>query len=112
MPKLAAAYLVGNFISESYLKPCGQWGDGGQAHGLAQWHPGRRGDMPCGYVEQLKWAVEVEMQRDSPASKATLFDPNSGVGDIQQALKNWERWGTLGGRWVYAGNIYAQIQAQ
>lgn len=115
MPKLAAAYLIGNFISESYLKPCDHSrprADGGAAWGLAQWHPNRRQDMPCDYVAQLHWAVDVEMQRDSPASRATLFDPNSGVGDIQQALKNWERWGTLGGRWVYAANIYAQIQSQ
>jgi len=113
MPKLAAAYLVGNFIGESHLKPCDSVrGDGGAAWGLAQWHPGRRADMPCDYVAQLHWAVDVEMQRDSPASRATLFDPNAGIGDIQQALKNWERWGTLGARWVYAADVYAQIQAQ
>lgn len=113
MPKLAAAYLIGNFIGESHLKPCDTIkGDGGRAWGLAQWHPGRRADMPCDYVAQLHWAIDVEMQRDSPDSKATLFNPNSGVADIQQALKNWERWGTLGARWVYAANIYAQIEAQ
>jgi len=110
MTKLSAAYLVGNFITESFLKPCSQPGDGGLALGLAQWHPGRRQDMPCDYVEQLKWAVDVEMQRDSPASRSTLFDPNASVEQIQQALKNWERWGVLGARWVYAANIYSQIQ--
>lgn len=110
MPKLATAYLIGNFISESHLKPCDSIrGDGGQAWGLAQWHPGRRGDMPCDYSAQLNWAVDVEMQRDSPATRATLFDPNASVGDIQQALKNWERWGTQGARWVYAANVYDQI---
>lgn len=110
MSKQGAAYLIGNFMGESHLIPCGNYGDGGQAHGLGQWHPGRRHDMPCDYQEQLRWAVDVEMQRDSPATRAVLFDQGASIYQIQSGIQNWERWGTLGARWVYAANVYAQLQ--
>lgn len=110
MTKQGAAYLVGNFIHESHLLPCApNKGDGGLAWGLAQWHPGRRADMPCGFIEQLDWAVDVEMQRHTPALRTALFDPNTGTETIKALLFKWEVWGTLGGRWVYAQNIYNQI---
>ncbi len=109
MSKQGAAYLVGNFVGESYLKACSQPGDGGRALGLAQWHPERRYDMPCDYVEQLKWAVDVEMPRDTPSLKTALFNPDIDVGTIQHELYKWERWGTLGGRWIYAADIHTQI---
>jgi hypothetical protein len=109
MSKQGAAYLIGNFMGESHLIPCGNYGDGGQAQGLAQWHPGRRYDMPCDYVEQLKWAVNVEMVRDTPALHDVLFDPNADIATIQYQLYRWERWGTLGARWVYAQAVYNQL---
>lgn len=109
MSRQGAAYLVGNFMSESHLDPCGTPGDGGQALGLGQWHPGRRTDMPCDYIEQLTWAVNVEMVRDTPALRGVLFDPNASVYTIMASIQSWERWGTLGARWVYAQAIINQI---
>lgn len=109
MSKQGAAYLVGNFVGESYLTDCGQWGDGGRAHGLAQWHPGRRQDMPCGFTTQLTWAVNVEMARHTPELKNCLFNPSCDVATIKSLLYQWERWGVLGGRWQYSAHIYSQI---
>jgi hypothetical protein len=110
MSKQGAAYLIGNFMQESHLIPCADIkGDGGLAWGLGQWHPTRRQDMPCGYVEQLTWAVNVEMVRDTPALRDVLFDPNASIETIQVMLHKWERWGTLGVRWQYANTIYQQL---
>lgn len=110
MSKQGAAYLIGNFMQESHLIPCADIkGDGGLAWGLGQWHPTRRQDMPCGYVEQLTWAVNVEMVRDTPALRDVLFDPNASIETIQIMLHKWERWGTLGLRWQYANTIYQQL---
>lgn len=109
MSRQGAAYLVGNFMSESNLTPCGTPGDGGLALGLGQWHPGRRIDMPCGYTEQLTWAVNVEMVRDTPDLRNVLFDPVADSYTIMVYLQKWERWGTLGPRWVYAQAIINQI---
>lgn len=110
MSKQGAAYLIGNFMQESHLIPCADIkGDGGLAWGLGQWHPTRRQDMPCDYVEQLKWAVNVEMVRDTPALRDVLFDPNASIETIQVMLHKWERWGTLGLRWQYSNTIYQQL---
>lgn len=109
MSRQGAAYLTGNFLSESHLVPCGTPGDGGLALGFGQWHPGRRFDMPCDFSAQLDWAVNVEMVRDTPALRAVLFDPNSDVYTIMVYLQKWERWGTLGGRWTYAQAVIDQI---
>src|SRR5690606_1164792 len=105
MTKQGAAYLIGNFVGESYLTPCGQYGDGGRAHGLGQWHPGRRADMPCDFKEQLTWAVNTEMVRDTPQLKEALFNPAVGIPDIKALIKAWERWGVEGSRWSYADHI-------
>lgn len=109
MSKQGAAYLVGNFMSESHLDPCGTPGDGGQALGLGQWHPSRRYDMPCDYAAQLTWAVNTEMVRDTPALRDVLFDPNADTYTIMIYIQKWERWGTLGARWVYAQAIINQL---
>lgn len=109
--KQGAAYLTGNFIGESHLVPCGNVGDGGQAEGFAQWHPGRRYDMPCGFIEQLDWAIDVEMVRDSAGSYPCLCEAlkTSDTALIMLRLQQWERWGVLGNRWIYATNIYSQL---
>lgn len=109
MSRQGAAYLTGNFLSESHLDPCGTPGDGGQALGFGQWHPNRRYDMPCDFYAQLDWAVNVEMVRDTPALRDVLFDPSADVYTIMVYLQKWERWGTLGGRWTYAQVIISQI---
>lgn len=110
MTKQGAAYLVGNFMGESGLEPCASIkGDGGLAWGLGQWHPGRRVDMPCDYVEQLNWAVNVEMTRDRPQLKETLFNTSATIADIQLEIYRWERWGHLGDRWHYAAGVHEQL---
>lgn len=112
LTKEGAAYLVGNFIGESYLTPCGQYGDGGQAHGLAQWHPGRRADMPCGLIPQLDWAIDVEMPRDASAGGyGCLCDAlrTADIALIKLRTKQWERWGIEGARWQYAASVYSQL---
>ena len=40
-----SAGVVGNLISESGVQPNGANGDGGIAHGIAQWHPDRWGPL-------------------------------------------------------------------
>lgn len=114
LTKMGAAYLVGNFIAESYVTPCGVRGDGGVADGLAQWHPGRRVDMPCGLREQLVWAVNVEMPRDAakggyPSLAARLRDPNETPQGILLGFKQWERYGLEGNRAVYAKQVYESL---
>ncbi len=111
LSKEGAAYLVGNFVGESYLIPCGQYGDGGKAHGLAQWHPGRRQDMPCGFIEQLDWAIDVEMVRDSKGNYPCPCEAlkTADIGTIKLRLKQWERYGVEGDRWAYAAAIYKQL---
>lgn len=111
LSKQGTAYLVGNYLGESSLIPCGNWGDGGRAHGFGQWHPGRRQDMPCGFEEQLTWSVNVEMVRDTPQLRNVLFDSNSDVETIKHWIYRWERWGVLGSRWVYAAAIHQQLNA-
>jgi hypothetical protein len=109
LSKQGAAYLVGNFVGESSLVPCGVPGDGGLALGLGQWHPNRRFDMPCDYVAQLDWAFNVEMVRERPTLRQALVDPSTSAYTIMAEMYGWERWGQLGGRWIYAQNILSQI---
>jgi hypothetical protein len=40
--KIAAMGIVANLVAESSLQPGETRGDGGKAHGIAQWHPDRR----------------------------------------------------------------------
>jgi len=115
MSKEGASYLIGNFITESFLTPCEQSGDGGLALGLAQWHPGRRYDMPCDLNEQIEWAINVEMVRDSSAMNYVCVCESVKSNDvdlIKHTIQKWERWGVLGNRWEYAQNIYNQISTQ
>ena len=109
MSKLGASYIVGDFIQESYLNPCGQPGDGGEALGFAQWHSGRRADMPCDFNAQLDWAVNVEMQRHTPALRAALFDSNSTDDELQSLIYQWELYGYQGLRYSYAQAIYQSL---
>ena len=111
LSKEGAAYLTGNFIGESHLVPCGNTGDGGQAMGFGQWHPSRRYDMPCGFIEQLDWAIDVEMPRDSAGSYPCLCEAlkTANIPLIMLRTQQWERWGVLGARWIYANNIYSQL---
>lgn len=116
LTKQGAAYLVGNFIAESYVEPCDRIkGDGGLAWGLAQWHPGRRADMPCDLIAQLDWAIDVEMARDSkngkryPNLRDRLIDPNQTAQGLLLGFKQWERYGIEGNRGKYGAQIHSQL---
>lgn len=120
LTKQGAAMLIGNFLQEKPSAfatgdPCGGVpGDGGLAEGLGQWHPGRRADMPCGFTDQLKWAVDVEMVRDNERGgghnlAALLRDPNATTGQLDAAIKAWERYGTKGARYEYGIAVLAQL---
>jgi hypothetical protein len=120
LTRQGAAMLIGNFLQEkpsAFITgdPCGgTLGDGGQAHGLGQWHPGRRYDMPCGFVEQLTWAVDVEMVRDNSNGgghdlSALLRDPSATIDQLDYAIKRWERYGHKGARYEYGLAILSQV---
>lgn len=111
MTKQGAAMLVGNFIAESGLDPSNCRGDGGTACGLGQWRGNRQAGLPSTYVAQLKWAVEVEMVRDSGGHelKANLFNPNATTKVIYKGLSQWERWGVAGDRYAIGQALLAQI---
>lgn len=112
LSKVGAAYLAGNFISESFLDETNCRGDSGTACGLGQWRFGRQQGMPAGYVDQLKWAVETEMPRDARGNGyQCLCDAlrTDDVSLIKNRMKQWERWGVEGARWHYAQAIYSQL---
>lgn len=116
LSKEGAAYIIGNYIQESptaFINPCERYGDGGRALGFGQWHPGRRADMPCTVNEQLKWAVSVEMPRDALGNGyRSLSDRlrSNDIGDIVYGIKQWERYGHEGNRFVYGHQIYTAIK--
>lgn len=111
MTKQGASMLVGNFITESGLKPEGCNGDNGTACGLAQWRFSRTDGLPHGFTAQLNWAVDVEMQRSGCGSLRTLlFNPTATPDDIFVGLKGWERWGVVGDRYAIGKALLAQIQ--
>lgn len=118
MTKQGAAMLIGNYLQEmpeafTTGDPCHKsgYGDGGLALGFAQWHPGRRADMPCGFTEQLTWSVEVEMKRDSGGQKLhpLLFDAAATTHQIDYGVKAWERYGIKGHRYEYGLKILSQL---
>lgn len=104
--RTASAYIVGNLVAESGLRENGT-GDGGLALGLAQWHPGRRVDMPSDFHGQLNYVL-IEMQRSHPNSYNTLVSSPS-PGDAAYALKTFEGYGVEGLRWHYAAYILERI---
>lgn len=114
MPKHSAAYLVGNFISESYVDPSNCLGDGGTACGIAQWRFGRQVGMPEGLIEQIDWALDYEMPKDAKAGhypnlRDRLYDPNSTRADLQLGFKQWERYGVAGARAEYGDYILSLL---
>lgn len=121
LTKQGAAMIVGNFLQEKPSAfvtgdPCsGTLGDGGKAHGFGQWHPGRRADMPCGFIEQLTWAIDTEMVRDHKNGgghnlSALLRDPSATEYQLDAAIKKWERYGHKGKRFEYGVSILAQLR--
>lgn len=107
LSKTAAAYLVGNLVAESNLDHTNKSGDGGLAHGLAQWHPNRRHDMPAGYHDQLAFVL-TEMQRTTPEAYK-LITSNPTPYEAAQAMKIFEGYGVEGGRNALAQSILKRI---
>lgn len=116
LTKTGAAFIVGNFLHESptaFTDPCKQYGDGGLALGFGQWHPGRRVDMPCTVVEQLKWAVATEMPRDARNNGYASLDARlrtDDANDIMRGIRQWERYGIEGKRYYYGQIIFDAIK--
>lgn len=112
MTKQGAAMLIANFLSESGLDPANCRGDGGTACGLGQWRFGRQAGLPTGYEEQLRWAVETEMVRDSGGHllKQHLFNPTATPDDIYLGLSKWERWGIAGDRYTVGTELINHIK--
>lgn len=111
LTKQGSAMLIANFIEESHLDPSNCDGDGGTACGIGQWRFSRQEGMPAGYQEQLKWAVEVEMIRDSGGHmlRQLLFDPNASTEIIYEGLSNWERWGIANHRYAWGVSLHEML---
>lgn len=120
LTKQGTAMIVGNFLQEKSSafvtgEPCGGTaGDGGLAMGFGQWHPGRRTDMPCGFNEQLTWAVNIEMVRDDQHNgghslSGLLRDPNATPEQLDRAIYLWERYGHKGLRYEYGIALLNQL---
>lgn len=121
LSKQGAAMLVGNFLQEMPQAfrtgdPChtSGTGDGGLALGFGQWHPGRRVDMPCGFTDQLTWAVNTEMVRDNRNggghNLGALVRNNAATPlQLDHAIKLWERYGYKGSRYEYGLSILGQL---
>ena len=112
LSKQGTAYLTGNFIAESHLIPCGNYGDGGLALGLGQWHPNRRYDMPCGLKEQIEWALNVEMPRDAGSHRnlaEVLKDATATPYELLANIEGYERYGIEGNRKMYGEQILNQL---
>lgn len=107
LSKTASAYLVGNLVAESKLDHTNKSGDGGKAHGLAQWHPNRRHDMPEDYHGQLAFVL-VEMKRQTPEAY-NLITNNPTPSQAARAMKIFEAYGVEGRRFHYAEQIAARL---
>ncbi len=110
VPKLAAIQQLGSWKSESggQFDQCQAIGDGGIAHGLNSWHPGRRYDMPLNLKEQINWAIHVEMPRDCRSCYDQFMAAES-IWSIRQAIQKSTRWGVEGGRWTHADTFLNQF---
>lgn len=101
---VGVAYLVGNFVSESSLRP-DAIGDGGLALGIAQWHPERRVGLPDTLQGQLEFAWR-EIQ-NYPLAGA-LHGTNEWV--LQNGIKRYEGYSVEGNRFVYARELLKELQ--
>ncbi len=104
LTNVGVAYLVGNFIGESSLRPEAV-GDNGLALGIAQWHPSRRVGLPGDLQGQLEYAW-AEIQ--NYPLKDALYGSNEWV--IQNGIKRYEGYGMEGERFDYARQLLKELQ--
>lgn len=98
------AYLVGNFIGESSLRPDAV-GDNGLALGIAQWHPARRVGLPNDLHGQLDYALtEIDHYPLSSALRG------SNVWVIQNGIRQYEGYSVEGNRFEYARELLKELQ--
>lgn len=100
---VGVAYLVGNFIYESGLKPEAV-GDGGLALGIAQWHPERRVGLPGTLDGQLSYAWD-ELQHYP--LKSALYGTDEGF--LINAIRRYEGYSTEGNRFMYARQLMGEL---
>lgn len=107
MSHIGAVQQTGSWKWESGgdFNQCQTRGDGGVAHGLNSWHPGRRYDMPMNLHDQIVWAVTVEMPRDCAECHQILMNPAVSVSAARSAIQKSTRWGEVGQRWIYADQL-------
>jgi hypothetical protein len=96
------AYLVGNFIGESHLDPNNYDGDGGLAHGIAQWHPSRRANgLPDTLEGQMEYAWQ-EIQR-YPVLRDALFTHDTYA--LRNGIRIYEGYSIEGARFQHAQTL-------
>lgn len=101
---VGVAYLVGNFVAESGLRPDAV-GDHGLALGIAQWHPSRRVGLPDDLQGQLQYAWN-EIQHYPLAS--ALYSTNEWI--LQNGIKGYEGYSVEGNRFMYARELLKELQ--
>lgn len=101
---VGVAYLVGNFVAESGLRP-DQPGDDGLALGIAQWHPERRVGLPTTLEGQLEYAWN-EIQ--AYPLKNALYSTNESL--LMSAIKRYEGYSVQGKRFEYAQQILQELK--
>jgi hypothetical protein len=104
LTNVGVAYLVGNFVGESGLRPHAV-GDGGKALGIAQWHPERRVGLPDTLHGQLEYAWR-EIQ--AYPLKGALYGTNESL--LRAQIKRYEGYSVEGNRFVYAEQLLKELQ--
>ncbi|MDB5184500.1 MAG: tape measure domain protein [Candidatus Saccharibacteria bacterium] len=108
---MGAAYMAGNFLQESGLRPEAV-GDHGEAHGIGQWHAPRDTGLPADLMGQLDFAVNVDAPHSGGAAllKAAR-DPHATEADFAKGDQAYERYGPgkEGRRVEYGRIIYQQM---
>lgn len=104
LTNVGVAYLVGNFISESGLRP-NATGDNGLALGIAQWHPERRVGLPESLEGQLEFAWR-EIQ--AYPLKSAVYGTDEGF--LMSAIRRYEGYSVEGNRFGYAKQLMKELE--
>lgn len=87
LPAFKADALVGNFIQESKLDYTNQSGDGGHAHGIAQWHGDRRAAIQKQFGKPVE-AMDLHGQLDAVMWEMSSNGPERAGGAAFQRATN------------------------